>query len=63
MDQDITEAALNLQGFIGENCSNLKGTSFADHCRLVGIVIHFQSDIDACKAALKSVNTIFGDSK
>jgi len=61
MDQDITQAALNLQDFIEENCLNLKGTSFADHCRLVGIVIHFQFDIDACKAALKSVNTIFGE--
>lgn len=57
MDQEIRIAALNLQGFIWRNCPNLKGKSFMSHGELVDMVITFQSDIDACEAALKSINT------
>jgi hypothetical protein len=57
MNQDIKTIALELQGFIWENCPNLKGTSITSHSELIDIVITFQSDIDACKTALESVNT------
>lgn len=59
MDQDIKDAALKLQGFIWEKCPNLKGKSFSSHSDLVEIVINFKGDIDACKEALRKVNTIF----
>jgi|TARA_R110002020_G_scaffold32802_1_gene100465 hypothetical protein len=59
MNQEIITAALELQGFIWENCPNLKGTSFTNHDSLIDMVFTFESDIDACKAALESVNTYF----
>ncbi len=59
MNQEIITAALELQGFIWRNCPNLKGTSFTSHGELIDMVITFQSDIDACEAALKSINTYF----
>ena len=61
MSQDITKQAIELQDFIRHSCPNLKGTSLEWHYRLTDIVVHFQSDIEACKSFLKRLNAAYAD--